>query len=123
MSNSIDILGTKYQLFRLDSSDQLFNDGIYGRCDSYLKKIFIRSLNQTSLNLTKPKQWFYLNELEALHHEIIHAYLNECGLKYNTYSSVAWSQNEEMIDWIACMTEKIANTFKQADQWLGTYFN
>ena len=96
--NTINILGTEYQLFRLDSSDPLFIDGIYGRCDSYLKKIYIRILDQSGINSSKPKQWFYLNELEALHHEIVHAYLNECGLKYNTYSSVAWSQNEEMID-------------------------
>lgn len=114
----INILGTEYKLARYPRENYRFQDGIQGRCDSYLKEISVCESWDIPHSEGKPTEWFYLNESEVLHHEIVHAYLNECGLKYNTYSSVAWSQNEEMVDWIATQVDKIFASFKEADEWL-----
>ena len=48
---------------------------------------------------------------KTLRHEIIHAFLNESGLHFNTQVVVdgnGWATNEEMVDWIAIQFPKIA---------------
>lgn len=124
VSNVISILGTEYKLFREPSSSWKFVDGIMGRCDSYLKEISISILNRDSvINKGKPDEWFFLNEAEIVRHEIVHAFLNESGLSYNTKSSTSWATNEEMIDWIAFQVDKISKAFKEAEAWLRSQFN
>lgn len=124
VSNVISILGTEYKLFREPSSSWKFVDGIMGRCDSYLKEISISILNRDSvINKGKPDEWFFLNEVEIVRHEIVHAFLNESGLSYNTKSSTSWATNEEMIDWIALQADKISKAFKEAEAWLRSQFN
>jgi len=124
VSNIVSILGTEYKLFREPSSSWKFVDGIMGRCDSYLKEISISILNRDSvINKGKPDEWFFLNEAEIARHEIVHAFLNESGLSYNTKSSTSWATNEEMIDWIALQADKISKAFKEAEAWLRSQFN
>lgn len=119
----IEILGTFYTLHRGGREDPRFANGIMGRCDSYLKELSVRNVVEMYAESSwKPKKWFMLQEAEALHHEIVHAYLNESGLKGNTKSSPNWANNEEMVDWIAVMGEKIADSFKEADQWLVQFY-
>lgn len=116
--SKISILGTEYTLARYPRENYRFQDGVQGRCDSYLKEISVCESWDLPRSEGKPNEWFFLNEAEVLHHEIVHAYLNESGLKYNTYSSVSWSQNEEMVDWIATQVGKMFISFQEADEWL-----
>jgi predicted SprT family Zn-dependent metalloprotease len=52
---------------------------------------------------------------EVMRHEIVHAFLYESGLGYSTHiPNCAWAVNEEMVDWIAIQTPKMAKVFKQA---------
>lgn len=113
--DTIDILGIKYKLIRVDcNDDQSYTPGIAGRCDSYLKEIAVYK----QFYKNKPTQYLFLNEAEILHHEIVHAYLNECGLKHEAKSSECWAHNEEMVDWIAIMGERLVKSFKISDKWL-----
>lgn len=115
MNNSINILGIKYKLNRLDcNKDEFYYPGVSGYCDSYMKEITI--YKQAYKN--KPLNYLFFNEAEVLHHEIVHAYLNECGLKHESKSSECWAHNEEMVDWIAIMGERIVKSFRTANKWL-----
>lgn len=122
----IEILGTFYTLHRGGREDPRFANGIMGRCDSYLKELSVRDVSEIysggEENGWKPKKWCLLQEEEALHHEIVHAYLNESGLKGHSGYASNWAWNETMIDWIAIMGEKIADSFKEADQWLVQFY-
>ena len=48
---------------------------------------------------------------KVLRHEIIHAFLNESGLRENS----EWAYNEEMIDWLAIMIPKINKCFEDSN--------
>ena len=51
---------------------------------------------------------------ETLRHEIIHAFLNESGLRYDAKESFGpWTQNEEMIDWFAIQSPKIFKVYEE----------
>ena len=53
-------------------------------------------------------------ECVALRHELIHAFLNESGLRWDSHAhSGAWAKNEEMIDWFAIQSPKIFATYKE----------
>lgn len=121
MNNTIDILGTKYKLYRFPKSDERFqHQGVAGRCDSWLKEISICS--STSMygrdNKFKSSNWFYAHDLQVLKHEIVHAFLNESGLQNNCCGATCWTRNEEMIDWFAIQGSKIVNAFSAAEMWL-----
>lgn len=52
---------------------------------------------------------------QVLRHEIVHAFLNESGLVYNSnFSMQGWATNEEMVDWIAWNGEKLHKAWKEA---------
>lgn len=49
----------------------------------------------------------------CLRHEIVHAFLNESGLKESASKCDIWSKNEEMVDWIAIQFPKILKVYEQ----------
>ena len=60
-----------------------------------------------------------LGDLEAfrrkvLRHEIVHAYLLECGLHECSNTGIPWADNEEMVDWIAHKGQQIYTTWLEA---------
>jgi hypothetical protein len=53
---------------------------------------------------------------KVLRHEIIHAFLHESGLSGNSLQyEGAWSQCEEMVDWIAIQFPKMLRAFQDAN--------
>lgn len=88
------IMGVEYEIKHetIETDPEL--KGLDGYVD-WKKKIIV--LNKDSTNAT-------------LRHEIIHAYLHESGLSYNSGSAEAWAVNEEMVDWFALQLPKIAAT-------------
>lgn len=79
------ILGVEYRLYHKTVETDPHLEGLDGYVDWQKKEIV---LNENATNAT-------------LRHEIIHAYLNESGLSYNTVTAEAWAVNEEMVDWFA----------------------
>ena len=51
---------------------------------------------------------------KVLRHEIVHAFLYECGLANNSNGVDAWAYNEEMIDWVAIQHNKLHAAFEKA---------
>lgn len=115
-SLKIDILGTKYTLRRVDSGkDEFMEENRFcGYCADCSKEIVLLNLSSVPSWKKETEEVIRRKENETLRHEIIHAYLNESGLQWNTFAEQkAWAKNEEMIDWIAIQFPKILKTCKE----------
>lgn len=111
---SIDVMGTTYQIyFRTEEEDECLESCV-GYCDKYLKLIVISDeLKEESLEMGS--QWEKSHEAlqkKILRHELTHAFLTECGLSEN--SSNQWANNEEMVDFLAINAEKLVRLFGKA---------
>lgn len=112
----VNILGTDYEIIRVDDGqDDLMDKMSYGGyCSSYLKKIVILNLKSHPEWKNEPEEAVIHSEKQTLRHEIIHAFLNESGLKYNSAEIEHWAQNEEMVDFFAIQFPKMLEAFKAA---------
>lgn len=108
----INVLGTEYAIeFKSQSEDKGLKE-IDGYCNGYSKQIVIENYKE----FEEPQEVKDEKIKENLRHEIIHAFLNESGLKYNsTIISLAWAKNEEMVDWIAIQFPKILKVYQELD--------
>ena len=114
----VNILGTEYtiEVHEFDKDDVLKNNSFAGYCCSDIPLIVIADMNDEV-------HFDFQNELEkenyrklCLRHEIIHAFLNESGLKENANTPAdAWSKNEEMVDWIAIQFPKIKKVYEELE--------
>lgn len=111
-SVNITILGSKWTIKYLDE-DPLFENA-QGYTIGPTREIVIENIKFNSddpmvfdLNAQN------INQKRVLRHEIIHAYLEECGLAENSSETEAWATNEEMIDWFARIGPKIFETYKE----------
>lgn len=79
-----------------------------GYCDKTTRKIVIDENICKNSNLGKPEK--YVNKV--LRHEIVHAFLFECGLAESAF----WDDPhaEQLVDWIAYLGKKICECWKQA---------
>ena len=112
VSMTIDVLGTKYTVKTEMPVDGTLGDSA-GSCDAYSKSI---TINEAVLCLDKTIEKDLTDNLSAfmrkvLRHEIIHAFLNESGLRENS----EWACNEEMVDWVAIMIPKINKCFEDCN--------
>ena len=48
-------------------------------------------------------------------HEIVHAFLLECGLAHSSSPTEAWATNEEMVDWLAFIGPELMTAWAQAE--------
>ncbi len=88
--------------------------GADGYTDTSVRTIVIEA---TIMDRTDPMAKANLEEYKkaVIRHGIIHAFLHESGLEGNTNKSKHWSQNEEMVDWIAIQFPKILRVFKELE--------
>lgn len=122
-NNYIYILGTPYELLRVSVGFEGILETTAGVCDRNLKRIIIVNTNSVESYKDKSKEWKFKDESSTIRHEIVHAYLAECGLLASTSSSYGpWAENEEMVDWMGVMGDKMFKTFKEADKWLDEEF-
>ena len=106
IKNSIvPILGSRWeiQMKTKQDNDPILEDN-NGYCDWTVRKIVLLKQEPHILNLKDMDAFTKKN----LKHELIHAYLDEVGLK----SSSTWARNEEMVDWFASTISKIEQTYK-----------
>lgn len=101
----INVLGTTYTVKELPDkqvAEEMHGTlGEYGGyCNSYSKEIIICKNDMCAEN-EKVKGEL---QSEALRHELVHAFLNESGLKANSN----WATNEEIVDWVAIQVPKMA---------------
>ena len=112
----INVLGTEYTIRRVDNGtdEYLEKMNLSGYCVDGAKTITV--LNYKSLPDWKNEkdETIKAKEDETLRHEIIHAFLNESGLKWDAYAcEKPWAKNEEMVDWFAIQFPKIYKVFEE----------
>ena len=113
----VNVLGTEYSIRRVDNGKDAFMEKMDfgGYCDDRLKEVVI-------LNMKTVPDWekesdaaIRAMENEILRHELIHAFLSESGLKWDSHTPAkAWAKNEEMVDWFAIQMPKIYKAFEAA---------
>lgn len=109
MNSSVNVLGTEYKIIIKKYNEcEVFKEGLDGLCDRITKEILLCDMTTYPQWEKEPIERCLTAQCETLKHEIVHAFLNESGLCENAlqYGS-SWSQNEEMVDWIALQGEKI----------------
>lgn len=103
---TVDVLGTQWTLEERSQADDARLSGCDGYCDWTERLIVIE--REMDGNLGDMER--YIRKVKR--HEIIHAFLLECGLAESTMSTQAWSENEEMVDWFARLGERIYKAWK-----------
>lgn len=99
----INVLGTDYEIqFKSIREDVKLNE-CDAYCDYTVKKIVIENPKEDVLLLEDIKY----NQERLLRHELLHAFLYECGL----CNQSEWATNEEMIDFFAIQSPKIIGMF------------
>lgn len=113
----ISVLGTDYEIIHVDAGQDEYMDKMHfgGYCDAGSKKIVILNLKSTPDWKDEPADMISLQEKTTVRHELIHAFLNESGLQWNSLGVDQWAKNEEMVDWIALQFPKLLKAFKDAD--------
>lgn len=97
----IGILGARWTIEERRAQDDKRLDTCDGYCDWSTRLIVVeREAEGTLGDMDR-----YVRKV--LRHEIVHAFLLECGLAESTYPAEAWAHNEEMVDWFARMGPRI----------------
>lgn len=114
---TVNILGQKWTIEKkkYDEDETFDRTSCDGYCDGWQRKIVICDMSTyKGWEHEEPESIAQCEKL-TLRHEIIHAYLDDCGLQDSTMSCNAWAKNEEMIDWLATIGPQIYQTWKEAD--------
>ena len=118
-----EILGVPYEIkfvpFRGDEvSGRLLDvpdaSGVLGITNKHARVIYISTDSDVLKSFGDDRESVGRLFRETLRHELIHAFLSEsglgsCSLRYD----YGWSQNEEMVDWLAVMAPRIFEKFKE----------
>lgn len=110
----IDILGVQYTVLESNEQKDKQLENSDGYCIFYGKHIIIDDLSDWPSKTSQHKIEKEIYKKQILRHEIIHAFLYESGLAFNSYATDKWAMNEEMVDWISIQFPKILETFKMA---------
>ena len=110
----VKILGEDWKV--IITNDKIKYSGLQevsGYCDHTSKICVIdNKLENDYFQPQNPKEYIK----RAVRHELIHAFLFEAGLAYDSLSCRgSWAMNEEMIDWFARQITKIENVALEID--------
>lgn len=114
MKKSVEILGAKYTIRKVKVGQDEFIDRLQygGYCNGTAREIVLLDLKTVPDWASESPEIIQRKERETLRHEVIHAFLNESGLGWNTLPlEHAWAKNEEMVDWIAIQFPKIHKAY------------
>ena len=117
-AKKISVLGTDYTIRFVESGQNEYMDRMNygGLCDGDSHEIFILLLKTCKECGKDPDETIEAKQREIIRHELVHAFLNESGLRYNSLpTDGAWAKNEEMVDWFAIQFPKMLKAFQQAD--------
>jgi hypothetical protein len=113
----VTILGTQYEIIKkkYDEDEAFDRRSIDGYCDSYAKRIVYCDMTSYRGWEHEPEETAALCEKQTMRHEIVHAFLSECGLADSAFPyDAAWAKNEEMVDWFASVGPKIYVAWQNA---------
>lgn len=112
----INILGQNYTVSWVKKGQDAYMDkmGFAGYCCGIEKKIVILDLKSIPEYKDETDEYCKKYEDCTMRHEVIHAFLNESGLQWNSFTpDEAWAKNEEMVDWIAIQFPKILEVYRK----------
>lgn len=101
----IDVLGSKWQIIEEDELRVANADGF---TDNSVREIHLQSVFSDEKSSVADMEEY---KMRVLRHEILHAFIFECGLDIEN----SWARNEEMIEFFALQSYKIANIFSAAN--------
>lgn len=101
------ILGAEYTVKHLERRQDQKLQNLDGYIDNTTKDIVVAKIEEDWDSVGNIEVY----ENQVLRHEIIHAFLDESGLRSNS----DWARNEEMVDFFAIQFHKIAKAFKECD--------
>lgn len=107
-TETVNVLGKEWDIFYINKDEDPLLDYNLGYEDHTVRRIVIRA-DPIDENVRDQE---YLRK-EIVRHEIIHAFLDECGLADSTYNT--WAVNEEMIDWVARVGPRIFQAWADLD--------
>lgn len=103
----INVLGTEYTVTHNHNDPRMeYRDGF---CDETIKEIIVENYEGCD-GEPDAKSQLDVQRKKNVRHELVHAFLFECGLAENS----PWAQNEEMVDWIAIQGPKIYKAWQEA---------
>lgn len=113
----LNVLGTIYTVEKkkYNESPTFKTSRCLGFCDSNSLRIIYCDLSSHPNWVEESTNGIARAEKAILRHEIVHAFLDECGLNgcANSYDG-PWPLNEEMIDWFATLGPKIYDAWVKA---------
>lgn len=103
----VNVLGTEYDVELVDGQDEAIKElNCAGYTDKTTKEIKVKLFkNESFADEENPK----VNTNNTLRHELIHAFLYECGINHGTQF-----HNEECVDFFAIQFPKLAKMFEDA---------
>lgn len=107
----VNILGTKYKITFESEDKEIRLKENWGFTDFHTKDIYIRNDIENETKDSCKNLIDFKNKV--LRHEILHAFLYESGLRENSKGTMAWAENEEMVDWIAIQFPKLLKVYKK----------
>ncbi len=115
MKKTVMILGTEYriEIHKWSEDSELSQNSWAGYCCKDIPLIVIADLDDEEhfiFNNEDEKDAYFKS---SLRHEIIHAFLNESGLKDNFEHVTNMGHEETMVDWIAIQFPKIAAVYEE----------
>lgn len=115
---TVNILGTPYEIIvkKYDEDEAFERRSIVGFCDGYVKEIVVCDMHTYKGWENEAEKTVVAAQKQTLRHEIVHAFFHESGLMDSSSAvECPWSQNEEMVDWIANQGMKIYKAWVEAD--------
>ena len=107
-NRTVNILGFEWLIKEQSEDENELLKDCDGYCDWTVRELCIRrEMDGTLKNMDK-----YVNKVTR--HEIVHAFLCECGLAECSGEVESWAQNETMVDWIARLGPAIFKAWKEA---------
>ena len=117
-AKKIPVLGTEYTIRFVEAGQDEYMEKMHygGYCSADSHEIYILLLNTHEEWVNETEEKIEHQQRITLRHELVHAFLNESGLQWNSFTpDSAWARNEEMVDWVAIQFPKLLKAFEQAD--------
>jgi len=110
---AVNILGSAWTIIEKDVKQDEYLADHYGYCDDSVRRIVVALEDSLPRKPETPEDMRCVLK-RAKRHEIIHAFLFEAGLGWDSSSRPNWAINEEMVDWLSRQWPKIQAVFKEA---------
>lgn len=115
-AKKVSVLGTDYTIRFVEHGQDEYMEKMHfgGYCDGCKHEIVILLLKTCEEWKDEPEAAIDFRQKSAIRHELFHAFLNESGLQWNSFTpDQAWAKNEEMVDWFAIQSPKIFKVFQE----------